>query len=137
MRLMKSVSGLFLILLATANLFAQNDSLKDAENLNAVLLKKDLAAAIKEAESTPANDVRALLRRLELYYRIVDTAKVAATVKQITQAPDFEKNRYAAAESVKYALKDEYFKDAETLRLFLQEINCHINNRKKQKKSPC
>lgn len=123
MRLKKGVCGLLLIFLATLNLFAQNDFWKETENLNAVLLKKDLTAAIREAEAAPASDVASLLRRLNLYYRVVDNAKIAATVRQIARAPGVEKNRYLVSEYVKYTVKNEYFRDAETLRIFLQELS--------------
>lgn len=122
MRLKYSCFGLFLIILAASNLFAQNDFWKESENIDALLLKKDLTLAIKEAEKSSSNDLRSLLRRLRLYYRAVNNAKIAATVKQIADSADLENNRYNTAESVKYAVKDELFKDAETLRVYLQKI---------------
>jgi hypothetical protein len=123
MRRKRNASGLLLIFLAAASsLFAQNDFRKESKSIDALLLQKDLATAIREAESAPARDVRALLRRLNLYQRVVNNAKIAATVRQITEAPDFEKNRYAVHEYVKSAVKDEFFKDAETLRIYLQRI---------------
>lgn len=123
MRLKYGCFGLFLIILAASNLFAQNNFGKESENIDALLLKKDLTLAIKEAEKLSSNDVQSLLRRLDLYYRVVNNAKIASTVKQIAESADLDKNRYSIGESVKYAVNDGYFKDAETLRIYLQKIN--------------
>ncbi len=113
-----SCSALALIIFAAANLNAQTD-----DRINALLLKKELAQVIKETENSSANDLPSLLRRLDLYYRIVDSAKIISTVRQITETVKTDEDRYRAAESVKYAINNEYFKDAATWRLYLQKIN--------------
>lgn len=123
MRIKYGGIGFLLILLGTVNIFAQNDFWKENGNLDALLLKKDLTQAIKEAENSPANDAPSLLRRLYLYYRVVDNQKIALTVRQIAESADSERNSYVFAETIKYAVKDELFKDTETLRIYLQKIN--------------
>lgn len=123
MRLVYGKITLFLIILTAGNLQAQNDFSRVNEKIDTLLLKKDLGQAIKEAENSSANDARSLLLRLNLYYRAVNNEKIALTVKQITESANFEKNPHLVAESVKYAVKDALFKDAETLRIYLQKIN--------------
>lgn len=114
--------GLLFIFLASGNVFAQYEHWQETENLDVVLLKKDLAQAIRETENSPANDLPTLLRKLNLYHRAVNTPKIAAIVRQIADRSSAEKNSYNVSEGIKYYLKDEFFKDGETLRIFLQKI---------------
>lgn len=122
MRLKFTGFGLFLIFFAAINLAAQNDYWRENERLDKLLLKKDLTQAIKEAENSSANDLQSSLRLLNLYHRVVNNPKVASTIKQIIETASFETNRHVIAESVRRAVKDDFFKDAETLRLYLQRI---------------
>jgi hypothetical protein len=115
--------GLLLVLLASGIVLAQNNVWQENENLDVVLLKKNLAQVIKEAENSSANDVNSLLRKLDLYNRAANNPKIAATVKQITAASDLEKYRLKAAYTIQEIIKDENFKDAETLELFLRQIS--------------
>ncbi len=114
--------GFLVIFLASGIVFAQNNVWTENENLDVVLLKKNLAQVIKEAENSAANDVNSLLRQLDLYNRAANNPKIAATVRQIAAAPDLEKNRLNAAYRIKESIKNEHFKDAETLELFLRQI---------------
>lgn len=114
--------GVLFFLFSAAHLFAQNSFWQESENIDRLLLKKDLAQAVKEAENSARNDASSLVRRLNLSYRIADNRKIAQLVRQIADAPDFAGKRGDVAESVKRAVKDDLFTDVETLRLYLQKI---------------
>lgn len=111
---------LIVLLSAAVSIPAQAKFNEIGPNVTKTLLKKDLRLAIKEAESSSANDLASLFWRLSLYRRAVNIEKVASTVRQIITAADAEKNRYAISEQVRYPLKDQYFKDPRTLQLYLQ-----------------
>lgn len=113
----------FTILLFSLNLFAQTkyNAWQDNEKLDVILLKKDLLQTMKEAESASPNNTQNLIRRLNLYYRAAHLPKISATLKQIIESPDFEKNRNGFAGSLSYFLKDEIFTDARILQTYLQK----------------
>lgn len=116
----------FVVSFAVANVSAQT-GFGDVENeINKILLKKDLRQAIREAENSFANDLKSLLRRLLLYRRAADFEKVALTARQIIGRPDFQKNYNQTREFLETALKSEHFKDIEVLRIFLQKA--YFNN---------
>lgn len=119
----KKICLVVILLTAVAkSVSAQRDLNELAFEVPKTLLKKDLPAAIKEAEKSPANDLYSLFWRLELYYRAANDEKYVTAVKQIVVAGD-EKNRAAINERVLYALKDPIFQDIETLQIYLQKLD--------------
>jgi len=113
----------FVVFSAAANISAQTGFGEIENEINKTLLKKDLRQAVREAENSPASDLKSLLRRLILYRRAADFEKVASTARQIIGRPDFKKNYYQTRDFLEVALKSEHFKDVETLRIFLQNID--------------
>lgn len=117
------IGGIFILFVVTAtNVFAQANFWEVESEITKILLKKDLRQTIKEAEATSANDLDSLLRRLSLYRRAAESEKFGLTVKQISKSADFAKNRYRINEFVSSALKDELFRDIETLQIYLQNF---------------
>lgn len=114
---------LSLFVFAAISISAQSNLENIDSEVAKMLLKKDLRLAIKEAESSAANDLSSLLRRLSLYSRIVNNEKIAQTIKQISENPEFEKNRYLISNFVKNAMQSEFFKDAGTLQIYLQKMD--------------
>ncbi len=117
----KIILFVFAVLTAAANASAQTGSWDVENEVTKILLKKDLRQAVREAENSSANDLKSLLRRLTLYRRAADFGKVAATARQIMARADFKKNYNQARGFLEFAFKSEYFKDVETLRIFLQK----------------
>jgi hypothetical protein len=112
---------------AAASAPAQTRSGDIENDVTKTLLKKDLRQAVREAESSTANDLNSLLRRLTLYRRAANFEKVAQTARQIIGRPDFNKNLYQTRGFLEFALSSEYFQDAETLRFFLQNAGFNEN----------
>lgn len=95
----------------------------DVENeVTKTLLKKDIRQAIREAENSSAGDLKSLLRRLTLYRRAANFEKVALTVRQILDRPDFNETRYQTRDFLEAAMGSEYFRDTKTLQLYVQKV---------------
>jgi hypothetical protein len=115
------------LIFGTTLVCAQNRFSDIEDDVNKMLLKKDLRQAIKEAETAPANDLESLLRRLTLYRRAANSEKIALTVRQIIERPDFKKNYYQSRGFLEAALRSENFQDVPTLQLYLQKVEFNEN----------
>lgn len=110
-----------LILLSSSlAVFAQGSSFELENEIDEILLKKDLSEAIEEAEKSAQNDLKSLYKRLILYRRAVNFEKISPIVRLISQTAREDKSGFAGGYTVEEILKDPLFQDAETLRIYLQ-----------------
>src|SRR5687767_15436982 len=117
----KLIFAIALILLSSVPaIFAQGSSFELEREIDEILLKKDLAEAIEEAEKSSQNDLKSLYRRLILYRRAVNFEKIPPVVRQISQTAREDKSGFMGGYTVEEVLKDPLFQDAETLRIYLQ-----------------
>jgi hypothetical protein len=110
----------FIALLFSFVVSAQESSFELEREIDEILLKKDLSKAIEEAEKSPANDLKSLYKRLILYHRAVNFEKIAAVIRQISQTAREDKTGFAGGYTIKDILLDPLFHDAETLQIYLQ-----------------
>lgn len=106
--------------------FAQENSFELEREIDEILLKKDLSEAIMEAEKARKNDLKSLYYCLILYRRAVNFEKVPPVIKQILQTAREDKSGFMGGDVVRETLKDPFFQDAETLRIYLQ--NSYVLN---------
>ena len=114
--------SLVLLLFVSTNLFAQQSTYEIEIELDEILMKKDLAEVLKDAEKSPKNDIASLYRRLILYSRAVNYQKVSQTIRQIPQAARLDKRGFMGGYLVKEILEDQLFQDTNTLQFFLQNF---------------
>ena len=113
---------ILLVVFAAMNISAQiNVSNIDSE-IYQLLLKKDLRQVIKEAETSSANDLHALFRRLILYRRAADSEKYTNTLKQIITNSDFQNSPIRFNGEIVGGLKNPLFEDTAALQTYLQNI---------------
>lgn len=87
--------------------------------ITAVLRKKNLMAAIREAEDSATRDARSLWWRLDLYRRAANYRKVAEVISEmISTSP--EQDKAALGHQLSYVFDDKLFNDAELLQRFIQ-----------------
>ena len=116
----KFIVAVVLLLLVSTNLFAQRSTYKLDQELDEILLKKDLIEVINEAEKSSENNLENLYKRLILYRRAVNFEKIPPVIKQILQVSKEDKSGFHGGDILSKTLKDELFQDAEILQVYLK-----------------
>lgn len=116
----KLIFAVVLFSLLSMNLFAQGAVYKLEQELDEILLKKDLLEVIKDAEKSSENNLENLYKRLILYRRAVNFQKIPAITKQILLVSKNDKSGFHSGDILRETLKDELFQDAEVLQIYLK-----------------
>jgi hypothetical protein len=90
--------------------------------VTAHLRKKDLLAAIREAENSGTKEPRSLWWRLNLYVRVANYRKVAETVSELISISR-EQDKAGLAYQLSPVFEDKLFNDAALLQTFIQHTS--------------